>query len=155
MKVPELLERLQREGYASDQYWVGDDNTWSQRNDCVCLSCAAPEWEVFYTERGTTGTVDRFDSEDAAVDRLYGRLERSGPRRRCMASVSDHKRAVLLIAALLKADIESTSDSFFDGRGPTGLQYRVFVRGVDFGRARDVRDQLRTGWIPRAWHGER
>jgi hypothetical protein len=154
MKVPELLDRLQREGYADDQYWVGNDSTWNQRNDCICLSFRAPEWVIFYTERGTTRPMDRFDSEDAAADGLYRALQSSGPRRRCIASVRDHKRAVLLVAALLKADIESTSDSFFDGRGSTGLQYRVFVRGVDFGRARDVRDQLDSGWIPRAWHGE-
>jgi hypothetical protein len=154
MKVPELLERLKREGYATDQYWIGNDSGWNQRNDCTCLRTGGPRWEMFYTERGSTRTMDRFDSEDAAVAGLYRVLQQEGPRRRCMASVSDHKRAVLLVAHLLQADIESTSDSFFDGGGPSGTKYRVFVRGVDFNRARTVRDQLGSGWIPTDWHGE-
>jgi hypothetical protein len=154
MKVRELVQQLRSAGYADDQYWIGNDRTWQERDDCLCLRGAGSDWEMFYTERGTTSTRARFDSEDAAVGYYYRQLQHSGPRPRRIASVRNQARAARLVEALVQANIQTTADSFFDGRGATGLQYRVFVGGLDFATAIEIRDQLPSGWIPSPWGGE-
>lgn len=94
------------------------------------------------------------EAEADAAAALYGQLARLGPRQRCLASVRDEQRAVQLAKILNSAHIASTTDSFFDGRGSSGLQHRVFVAGADWHKALEARARLPLGWVSSLWGGE-
>jgi len=153
MKVRELLERLCQEGYADDQYWIGDDETWNRRDECHCLRIGPRVWKSFYSERGQANSMEQFDNEDAAADAFYRVLQRYGPRLRCIASLTDQGRAQQLLRALREAHVDATIDSSVT-RNFSRPKYRILVPGVDFRKALDVRALIPSGWIPRGWGGE-
>ena len=153
MKVRELVERLRREGYSDDQYWVGSDATWCRHDECHCLRVGPPVWESFYSERGQANSKTRFDNEDTAAAEFYRGLARFGPRRRRVASLTHKVRAERLLQALLAANVEATLDTDFI-QNFSKVRYRIFVPGVAFQKALEVRARVPSGWIPRGWDGE-
>ena len=154
MTVRELIERLRREGYADDQYWIGSDDTWNRHDECHCLRVGPRVWESFYSERGQANSMGRFENEDAASDAFYRILQRHGPRLRCLATLTDQGRAQQLLRALREAHVNATIDDSSFTRNFSGQKYRVIVPGVDFQKALDVRALIPSGWIPRGWGGE-
>lgn len=153
MNVQELIERLRREGYSDDQYWIGSDGTWNRRDECPCLRIGPPVWESFYSERGQANSMNRFDDELTAAAAFYRILERRGPRPRLLASLTDKARAQRLLHALLDAHVDATMAPDFS-RNFSRVTYQIFVPGVAFQRALEVRAHVPSGWIPSAWGGE-
>jgi hypothetical protein len=65
MMITELTDRLEREGFNATGYWIGADEGWRGRSDCLCLQQNASAWSLFYTERGERRRLELFTDEGA------------------------------------------------------------------------------------------